>query len=119
MVQDQARRLREELHAARGRAGSPFAADAELHVINVSLRSLRDAALRDTLLQRADRIPDPAGAGARAAGRAPHAAGLGRVPAALQGLRAHDTAVADAADASNRLTALPIPPACLGRAGAR
>ena len=51
MVDDQARRLREELHAVRGRPGSPFAADAELHVINVSLRSLRDATLRETLLQ--------------------------------------------------------------------
>ena len=45
MVDDQARRLRAELHAARGRPGSPFAADAELHVINVSLRSVRDADL--------------------------------------------------------------------------
>lgn len=45
MVDDQARRLRAELHAARGRPGSAFAADAELHVINVSLRSLRDAKL--------------------------------------------------------------------------
>ncbi|WP_460894900.1 patatin-like phospholipase family protein [Ramlibacter monticola] len=45
MVDDQARRLREQLHAARGRPGSPFAADAELHVITVSLRSLRDADL--------------------------------------------------------------------------
>ena len=45
MVDDQARRLREELNAVRGRPGSPFAADAELHVINVSLRGLRDAAL--------------------------------------------------------------------------
>jgi NTE family protein len=45
MVDDQARRLREELHVLRGRPGSPFAADAELHVMNVSLRSLRDADL--------------------------------------------------------------------------
>jgi NTE family protein len=51
MVDDQARRLREELHAARGRPGSPFAADAELHVVNVSLRSVSDAVLRDSVLR--------------------------------------------------------------------
>jgi NTE family protein len=50
LVDDQARRLREQLHAARGRPGSPFADDAELHVINVSLRGLRDADLRERLL---------------------------------------------------------------------
>jgi len=51
MVDDQARQLREKLHAARGRPGSPFAADAELHVINVSLRGVRDGALRDKVVR--------------------------------------------------------------------
>ena len=50
MVDDTARRLRAELNAVRGRPGSPFAADAELHVINVSLRSLADEQDRDILL---------------------------------------------------------------------
>jgi hypothetical protein len=50
-LDDQARRLREELHAMRGRPGSPFAVDAKLHVINVSLRSLSDATLREKLLR--------------------------------------------------------------------
>ena len=51
MVDDIARRLREEVRATRGRAGSPFAADAELHVINVSLRDVRDPVLREPLLR--------------------------------------------------------------------
>lgn len=50
MVTDTAHRLRADLHAARGKPGSPFAADAELHVINVSLRDLRDEADREILL---------------------------------------------------------------------
>ena len=51
MVVDAARRLAEELMADRGSDGSPFAADAELHVISVSLRDVPDAALRRQLLQ--------------------------------------------------------------------
>jgi NTE family protein len=51
MVNDVTRRLSEELQADRKRPGSPFAPDAELHVINVSLRELRDTALRQTLLR--------------------------------------------------------------------
>jgi NTE family protein len=51
MVNDVTRRLSEELRADRRRPGSPFAPDADLHVINVSLRELRDTALRQTLLR--------------------------------------------------------------------
>jgi NTE family protein len=51
MVADAARRLATELAAERGSDGSPFAADAELHVISVSLRDVPDAALRRQLLQ--------------------------------------------------------------------
>ncbi|HEY1391968.1 MAG TPA: patatin-like phospholipase family protein [Methylibium sp.] len=51
MVVDAARRLAEELVADRGSAGSPFAADAQLHVISVSLRDVPDEALRQQLLQ--------------------------------------------------------------------
>lgn len=34
----------------RGTTGSPFAADADIHVISVSLRGVRDATARATLL---------------------------------------------------------------------
>jgi NTE family protein len=51
MVVDAARRLAEELAADRGSAGSPFAADAQLHVISVSLRDVPNEALRQQLLQ--------------------------------------------------------------------
>jgi len=50
MVNDVARRLSEDLRADRSRPGSPFAPDAEIHVINVSLRALRDPAVRQTLM---------------------------------------------------------------------
>lgn len=51
IVVDAARRLEEELVADRGSVSSPFAADAQLHVINVSLRDVPDEALRQQLLQ--------------------------------------------------------------------
>ncbi|WP_232834347.1 patatin-like phospholipase family protein [Rhodoferax ferrireducens] len=51
MVDDVARRMNEALKAERGRPGSPFAADAEIHVINVGLRQLQDPELRRSLLQ--------------------------------------------------------------------
>jgi len=51
MVVDAARRLAEELITDRGSAGSPFAADAQLHVISVSLGDVPDEALRRQLLQ--------------------------------------------------------------------
>ena len=50
MVNDVARRLSEQLRADRNRPGSPFAPDAEIHVINVSLRGLRDPDVRRTLM---------------------------------------------------------------------
>lgn len=50
MVNDVARRLSEQLRADRTRPGSPFASDAEIHVINVSLRGLRDPQVRRTLM---------------------------------------------------------------------
>jgi NTE family protein len=51
MVVDAAHRLTEELMADRGTEGSPFAADAQLHVISVSLRDVPDDALSHQLLQ--------------------------------------------------------------------
>jgi NTE family protein len=50
MVVDAAHRLADELMADRGSAGGPFAADAQLHVIGVSLRDVPDDALRQQLL---------------------------------------------------------------------
>ena len=46
-----ARRLSEELQAARSQPGSPFAPDAEIHVINVSLHDLQDPGLRHAVLR--------------------------------------------------------------------
>ncbi|RZT97775.1 NTE family protein [Rivibacter subsaxonicus] len=51
MMNDVAQRLSAELQAARKLPGSPFAADAEIHVINVSLRDLQDASLRHAVLR--------------------------------------------------------------------
>ena len=50
MVNDVARRMSDQLRADRTRPGSPFAPDAEIHVINVSLRGLRDPEVRRTLM---------------------------------------------------------------------
>jgi NTE family protein len=51
MMNDLSRRLSAELQTARSLPGSPFAADAEIHVINLSLRDLQDAGLRHALLR--------------------------------------------------------------------
>jgi NTE family protein len=51
MMNDVAQRLSAELQAARRMPDSPFAADAEIHVIKVSLRDLQDPSLRHTLLR--------------------------------------------------------------------
>lgn len=51
MMSDVAQRLSEELRAARGLPGSPFAADAEIHIISIGLRDLQDASLRHAVLR--------------------------------------------------------------------
>lgn len=51
MVDDVAQRMNDALKEERGRPGSPFAADAEIHVINIGLRQLTDPDLRRGLLQ--------------------------------------------------------------------
>ena len=51
VMSERARRWSEELVALRGQENSPFAADARLHIISVSLRDLRDEELRKELLQ--------------------------------------------------------------------
>nr|WP_207190110.1 patatin-like phospholipase family protein [Ramlibacter ginsenosidimutans] len=50
VVKDAARRAADEVRAARGRDGSPFAVDADVFVINIRLRDLQDPRLRETLL---------------------------------------------------------------------
>ena len=50
IANDVVRRLSEELRADQRQPDSPFAADAQIHVINVSLRALRDPAVRQTLM---------------------------------------------------------------------
>jgi NTE family protein len=51
LMSDLALRLSAELQTARSLPGSPFAADAEIHVINLSLHDLQDAGLRHALLR--------------------------------------------------------------------
>jgi len=51
MLNDDIRRWAEQLARQRGAAGSPFAADAEIHVVSVSLRDVPDAEERQLLLQ--------------------------------------------------------------------
>jgi NTE family protein len=51
IVKDAARRAAEELRQARGREGSPFAADAEIFVVNVRLRDLADPERRQMLMR--------------------------------------------------------------------
>ena len=50
IMRDDAERWRRELAEQRGTPGSPFAADAELHAINISLRDVEDSGLRHMLL---------------------------------------------------------------------
>ncbi|MGZ5179556.1 MAG: patatin-like phospholipase family protein [Ramlibacter sp.] len=50
LVKDTARKAAEELRTVRGRGDSPFAADAEIFVINIRLRDLQDPKRRDALL---------------------------------------------------------------------
>jgi NTE family protein len=51
MLNDDIHRWAKQLAEQRGAAGSPFAADAEIHVISVSLRDVPDAEERQLLLQ--------------------------------------------------------------------
>lgn len=51
ILRQDVQRWSDELIALRGRPGSPFAADAELHAIVVSLRDVQDTATRNALLR--------------------------------------------------------------------
>ncbi|MGM9491060.1 patatin-like phospholipase family protein [Ideonella sp. YS5] len=51
ILNDDIRRWAEQLRKQRGAAGSPFAADAEIHVISVSLRDVPDEEERQLMLQ--------------------------------------------------------------------
>ena len=50
MMEDDVQRWRQEIEVMRGTAGSPFAADAELHFVTVSLAEVQDHELRRSLL---------------------------------------------------------------------
>ena len=50
MMRDDMQRWRREVAERRGRPGSPFAADAELHVVSVSLHDVEDPAVRHSVL---------------------------------------------------------------------
>ena len=50
-MSDNSQRWRQELEAVRGKEGRPFAADADIYIINVSLRDLKDETRRAMLLQ--------------------------------------------------------------------
>lgn len=51
MLHDDNRRWQEELLSTRGKPGSPFAADAELHIVSVSLHDVPDDRIRHSLLR--------------------------------------------------------------------
>lgn len=51
LLNDDTRRWRAEIERTRGQPGSPFAADAEIHVINVSLHDVPDDKMRHSLLR--------------------------------------------------------------------
>jgi NTE family protein len=51
MLNDDNRRWQEELLSTRGKPGSPFAADAELHIVSVSLHDVPDDKIRHSLLR--------------------------------------------------------------------
>jgi NTE family protein len=51
MLNDDTRRWQEELLRTRGKPGSPFAADAELHIVSVSLHDVPDDKIRHSLLR--------------------------------------------------------------------
>ncbi len=51
LLQDDLRSWREELARTRGKPGSPFAADAEVHAVSESLRDVPDDRIRHQLLR--------------------------------------------------------------------
>ena len=82
IMSDDRERWRRELAEQRGTLGSPFAADAELHVITVSLHDVEDPTLRTFDPYRSDGLhhrPRPGTSLGR--GRTPGAAPLCRIPA--------------------------------------
>jgi NTE family protein len=51
MLNDDNRRWQEELTRTRGKPGSPFAGDAELHIVSVSLHDVPDDKIRHSMLR--------------------------------------------------------------------
>lgn len=60
LLQDDARRWRQELARERGRPGSPFSADAELHVVILTLRDIPEHDARRSALRMATSFSLPA-----------------------------------------------------------
>jgi NTE family protein len=92
MLNDDNRRWQEELLRTRGKPGSPFAADAELHIVSVSLHDVPDDKIRHSLLRVPTAFTIDANdvlalqkAGAEALRAAP---AFGRLKASLAGLAA-------------------------------
>lgn len=92
MLNDDNRRWQEELLRTRGKPGSPFAADAELHIVSVSLHDVPDDKIRHSLLRvptaftiEANDVLALQKAGAEALRAAP---AFGRLKASLAGLAA-------------------------------
>jgi NTE family protein len=78
MMSDDVRRWRSEIEAQRGVRDSPFAADAELHVVSISLHDVPDPRVRRTILTvptaftiSADQVDLLIGAGREALRRSP------------------------------------------------
>lgn len=51
LLNDDLRRWRDEIRRTRGQPGSPFASDAEVHVVSVSLHDVQDDKIRHSLLR--------------------------------------------------------------------
>lgn len=60
ILADDVRRWRAELEAERGRQGSPFTADAELHVVTLALREIPNRSTRQAALRMATSFTLPA-----------------------------------------------------------
>ncbi|MDH0863928.1 patatin-like phospholipase family protein [Mitsuaria sp. GD03876] len=115
MLNDDNRRWQEELKRTRGTPGSPFAADAELHIVSVSLHDVPDDKIRYSMLRVPTAFTIEAGdvrelqkAGAQALRAAP---AFKRLKESLERLSPADTPVLSPPSGQSRVESV--------RAGAR
>lgn len=73
-MNDNAERWHHELAAGSGAVGNPFAADADIYIINFSRGDLRDPGGAFGVPAGAERVGDPFMAGSPAAGSGPRRA---------------------------------------------